>query len=259
MKFDPEAWSFRQTQFGSLDAALIAPVRETPRALVVLCHGFGAPGTDLISLFDNILHLLPDSSPSCAYMFPEGPFSLEEMGIPDGRAWWPLNMAQLMQLAAENRFDAMRNTVPPEIDSARTKLVDAIAACRVHLVSEYKTNAECPIILGGFSQGAMLSVDTLMRGKLTGVAGLIAYSGALICESLWRSAPQSVRGIPFIQSHGRQDQILPFETGKWLNELLLDLGMSGSLLEFDGPHTIPMESMMQTAKLIHVIAMESSS
>ena len=105
----------------------------------------------------------------------------------------------------------------------------------------------------------MLSVDTLMRGGLTGVAGLVAYSGALICESLWRSAPQSFRGLPFIQSHGRQDQILPFETGKWLNELLLDLGMSGSLLEFDGPHTIPVESMMQTAKLIHAIAMESAS
>lgn len=259
MKFDPEAWSFRQSQFGSLDAALIAPVRESPSALIVLCHGFGAPGTDLISLFDNILHLLPDSSPSCCYLFPEGPVSLEDIGIPDGRAWWPLNMAQMMQLAAENRFDAMRDTVPPEIDSARNVLVRTIAACREHLANEYKTTAECPVVLGGFSQGAMLSVDTLLRGGLTGVAGLIAYSGALICEKLWRSAPRPVRGLPFIQSHGRQDQILPFETGKWLNGLLLDLGMSGSLLEFDGPHTIPMESMMQTAKLIHAIAMESAS
>ncbi len=156
MKFDPEAWSFRQTQFGKLDAALIAPVREAPRALVVLCHGFGAPGTDLINLFDSILHFLPESSPSCAYLFPEGPIALDEMGIPDGRAWWPLNMAQMMQLAAENRFSAMRETVPPEIDAARGSLVGAITACQEHLKAEYKTDSACPLILGGFSQGAML-------------------------------------------------------------------------------------------------------
>jgi len=257
MKFDPEAWSFRQSRFGKLDAALIAPVREAPRAIIVLCHGYGAPGTDLISLFDNIIHLLPESSPTCAYLFPEGPVSLDEMGIPDGRAWWPLNMAQMMQLAAQNRFDAMRDTVPPEIDLARTALAGAIAACREQLAKEHKREIEFPIVLGGFSQGAMLSVDTLLRGGLTGIVGLVAYSGALICESLWRSAPQFVQGLPFVQSHGRQDQILPFETGTWLNELLRDLGMSGRLLEFDGPHTIPMESLMQTAKLIHAIAMES--
>lgn len=257
MKFDPEGWSFRQTKFGDLDTAFIAPVHQAPKALVVLSHGFGAPGTDLISLFDAILHQLPDSSPPCAYLFPEGLVSLDELGILDGRAWWPLNMMQMMQMAEENRFDAMRDAVPPEIDAARNALVSSISACREYLKSEFQTATDCPLILGGFSQGAMLSVDTLLRGNIPGVVGLIAYSGALICESHWRAASTSVRGIPFIQSHGRQDPILPFETGRWLNELLVELGMSGSLLEFDGPHTIPNESLLQTAKLIHAIALES--
>jgi phospholipase/carboxylesterase len=257
MKFDPESWSFRQAKFGDLDTALIAPVKQAPKALVVLSHGYGAPGTDLIGLFDTILHQLPESSPHCAYLFPEGLVSLDGLGIPDGRAWWPLNMMQMMQMAEKNRFDAMRDAVPPEIDAARNALVGSISACRDYLKSEFQTVSACPLILGGFSQGAMLSVDTLLRGNIPGVVGLIAYSGALICESLWRAASTSVIGIPFIQSHGRQDPILPFETGCWLNELLVELGMSGSLLEFDGPHTIPNESLLQTAKLIHAIAIES--
>jgi phospholipase/carboxylesterase len=259
MKFDPEAWSFHQPRLGNLETSFIVPHKLPPKLLVVLCHGYGAPGTDLVNLFDDILHLLPDDSPPSAFLFPEGLIDMEEFGLPGGRAWWPLNMAQLMQLATTNRFDEMRNTVPPEIDSARSSLQLCVEEGLSFLAQETQSATKCPVILGGFSQGAMLAVDTLLRGSLPDVVGLIAYSGALICESQWRATERNVQGLPYIQSHGRFDQILPFETGTWLNGLFRDLGMQGSLLEFDGPHGIPQQALMQTAKLVHALSLSSHS
>lgn len=253
MKFEPEAWSLTRPQLGDLNAVLVTPAKAVPKYLLVLCHGFGAPGTDLVNLFDDILYYLPDDAAEFAYLCPEGPVDLEDAGIPGGRAWWRLNMAQLMQMAETNSFDQMRDAVPPELETARLALENAIQLTVQLLQSEHGASETLPVVVGGFSQGAMITTDLTMRGNLANQAGLIAYSGALICESQWRSSDKPVQGLPFIQSHGTLDQILPFETGRWLNDLLRDKGLEGKLLQFDGPHTIPSEAILQTAKLLHSI------
>jgi phospholipase/carboxylesterase len=257
MKFDPEAWVFSRPCLGELETVLISPAKASPKSLVVLCHGFGAPGTDLVNLFDDLLYYLPDESPQFAVLFPAGPIDLEDQGLPGGRAWWRLNMAKLMQMAATNSFHEMRNVEPPEIDDVRSQLVLCIQAALDKLSADHALTSALPVVLGGFSQGAMLSVDTLLRGNLANVSGLFAYSGALICESAWRECSSKVRGLSFVQSHGTQDTVLPFETGQWLHELLKETGMIGGMLRFDGPHTIPTEALMQSAKLLHTINMSN--
>ncbi len=253
MKFDPEEWLFHRPQLGDLDGILIHPAKQSPKTLVVLCHGYGAPGTDLVDLFDHILHCLPEQSAPHAFLFPQGPIDLSSQGLDGGRAWWPINMAMLMQLAMTHSFSEMRETVPPELDHAREALIRCISLASERLHSQFPEATNLPIVLGGFSQGAMLAVDTVIRGGLPNVGGLLVYSGALICESLWRRSEVQLQGLPFVQSHGRQDTILPFETGAWLHQLLIDLGLQGGLLEFDGGHGIPNEVVMQTAKLLHVL------
>lgn len=253
MKFDPEAWSFSRPCLGGLNTAFILPAKESPRYLLTLMHGFGAPGTDLVNLFDDLLYYLPDNAAQFAFLCPEGPIDLEAEGIPGGRAWWPLNMAKLMMMSASNTFDEMRDTIPPELDAARTRVQACIEEARNTIATEFKLESTIPVVIGGFSQGAMLATDTVLRGTLPRVAGLIAYSGALICESQWRKSANAVRNLPLIQSHGRLDNILPFATGQWLYETLSDLGFDGKLLEFDGPHTIPSEAILQTAKMLHSI------
>jgi phospholipase/carboxylesterase len=158
-----------------------------------------------------------------------------------------------MQMAATNSFHEMRNVEPPEIHGVRGQLVHCIQAALDKLCADHALTTELPIVLGGFSQGAMLSVDTLLRGNLANVSGLFAYSGALICESAWRECSSKVSGLSFVQSHGTQDTVLPFETGQWLHDLLKEMGMLGGMLRFDGPHTIPTEALMQSAKLLHTI------
>ena len=46
-----------------------------------------------------------------------------------------------------------------------------------------------------------------------------------------------------LQSHGRQDQILPFAASLWLRDLLVEVGAKMDFIEFKGPHTIPMAAM----------------
>ena len=246
MRFDPDAWFLDRPQLGTLDTVLISPAKSAPASLVVLCHGFGASGSDLLGLFEDILYQLPEDSPKSSFLFPEAPIDLSDEGMYGARAWWRLNMAQLMQMSATNSFDRMRDAVPDGLDEARDLLCECIRQCK-----ENQKWSDVPLVLGGFSQGAMLTVDTALRGSVGPVIGLLVFSGALICESLWlHAARNKPLKVPVVQSHGLVDQVLPISTGRWLHQLLLDIGCTGDLLEFNGPHTIPSEAMELAAKLL---------
>lgn len=246
MRFDPDAWSLHRHTFGTLNCVLITPLKEDPSSLVVLCHGFGASGTDLLGSFEDILYHLPEDCPKSAFLFPEAPIDLSDEGMYGAHAWWRLNMAQLMLMNATNSFDKMKDVVPEGIEEARNALCSCIEECRT--ANKW---SDTPVVLGGFSQGAMLTVETALRGTVKPIVGLIVFSGALICESLWRAAAKDKPlEVPLVQSHGRQDQVLAISTGRWLNGLLRDIGCDGSLFEFDGPHTIPGEGPEQVANML---------
>jgi phospholipase/carboxylesterase len=256
MKFDTDGWYLTRGCWGSLQGILIAPRKNPPTAVVTLCHGFGAPGTDLVPLAEEIVPYLSDGTPAPAFLFPEGPIDLGEIyGMDGANAWWELNMARLAQLAATNDFNALRNEVPPGIDEAREALENCIAEC-----VESQRWESPKMIFGGFSQGSMLAVDLALRSQKHQCEGLILWSGALICESLWqqafteRSDEASPRSIPCFQTHGREDTILPIGTGRALNEFLQSLGIENDYHEFQGPHTIPAIGISGAAKLIDTAA-----
>jgi phospholipase/carboxylesterase len=246
MQFSPDAWKLNRSRFGSLDTVLIQPAKCAPASLIVLSHGYGASGSDLLGLFEEFLAQFPDDKPLPAFLFPEAPIDLSDQGMFGSRAWWPLNMAQFMLMSQTHSFDQMRDAVPEGVDDARDKLCACIRAC-----CESNGWSDTPLVLGGFSQGAILTVDAAIRGGLSNVIGLIVFSGALICETLWRDRiADHPLNLPLVQSHGRSDPILPIETGRWLHGLLRDAGCTGELLEFDGPHTIPYEAITRAASRI---------
>ncbi|MFM8573202.1 MAG: alpha/beta hydrolase [Pirellula sp.] len=247
MKFDAENWYLERRSFASLDSILIAPRGRVPDLLVTLCHGFGAPGSDLVSLAEELVPLLPEGDSKPAFLFPAAPLDMENShGMPNARAWWLINMAKLAQLSAVDNFDALHNEIPPGIDEARTALEDCIEDCL-----SQKQWSSSKIVLGGFSQGAMLSVDTAIRSKRISPVALIAWSGALICESVWEQAYRTrPRSFAVFQSHGRQDMILPISTGRALQSFLKRLTLSVDYAEFSGPHTISTESLEGAARLL---------
>src|SRR3954447_13802462 len=68
-----------------------------PEGAVVLCHGFGAPGDDLVPLYGELLHLQPELARQ-RFIFPEAPLSLG----PGSRAWWLIDFEGLERV---NRGD----------------------------------------------------------------------------------------------------------------------------------------------------------
>lgn len=235
----------RQT-IGSLDCVVIHPSDpDLPiTAVAVFCHGFGAGGDDLVGLASELLQIAAPRE-GIVLVFPAAPLSLDDQGIPGGRAWWLLSLQRLIAALEAGHFEQVREEEPPGIDEARQQLSETIEL----LLTKYQLDAS-RLLLGGFSQGAMLAMDTALRGLPQPPAQLCLFSGALICERKWKPHAQRLAKIGILQSHGRFDQILPLQTGLWLRDFCTAAGASVDFIEFDGPHTIPFECIERTGKLL---------
>ncbi len=235
------------TQIGRLNCQVVDFADGEPELVVVLCHGFGAPGTDLVSLGQYIVQLDPQLNGRVRFVFPAAPLSLDDQGIPGGRAWWPLDMVKLQMAMATGEFRDLRNDHPEELPAAREKLLA--------LIDEVRGRTGLPmskIVLGGFSQGSMLSSDIALRLD-DPPAALCVWSGTLLCEDTWRGLAAKRGPLRVLQSHGRTDPILPFEASLWLRDLFRDSGFEIEFIEFNGTHTIPYEAMASFVQMLESI------
>lgn len=220
------------------------PDGKSPQVLVVLCHGYGAPGTDLVGLAGEILRLRPELKASVRFVFPAGILSLDEQGLYGGRAWWQIDINRLISAVEAGEFTALRTENPDGLARSRaqlTKLIETLQAETSLPMSK--------IVLGGFSQGAMLTTDVALR-LAERPGGLAVFSGALLAEEHWRELAQNRGPMPVVQTHGTLDQILPCAAGEWLRDLLQDAGLPVEFARFQGPHTIPLEGIEMLAALL---------
>ena len=104
------------------------------------------------------------------------------------------------------------------------------------------------LVIGGFSQGTIISVEFLLQTSQS-CAGALLLSGSLMAQQRWQNAVADV-STPFLQTHGLNDDTLPFSGAKALYELLIDKGFRGTFAHFDGGHTIPQRQMDQAAELL---------
>lgn len=240
---------YTQTNHGSLQC-IEAQTGEQPTIAVILCHGYGADGEDLASLAQPLAQWLEGSADQFKFVFPNAPFSPPEFAAFGGRAWWPLNMERLLALSQANKFSELHDVEPPGIDLATRQLAECVQSV-LDSLPEYSSYA-----LGGFSQGAMVSLNAALRTDIPVPECLIQFSGTLICQPQWQ-AELSVGRLAttrVLQSHGRWDTILPFSSAMSLHELLEGHCQSNQFMAFDGPHTIPMEALMQLAVKLKLLA-----
>jgi phospholipase/carboxylesterase len=101
------------------------------------------------------------------------------------------------------------------------------------------------LVLGGFSQGAMLSLDIALRSSRA-LAGVVLLSGTHIASEEWAGRLESRRGLPVFMSHGQADALLPFSISERLRDALAAHGMEVEWMPFRGGHEIP-ESVIEGA------------
>lgn len=228
----------RSAEWGGLNAQIVEP--DAPERIelnVILSHGYGAPGADLVPLATMLHRFAPELQQRARFIFPEAPLDLEEIGMPGGRAWWHLDIWKLQEAVATGNYRDLPNESPEGLPAARNALMsllkDVIGDTGIPLSST---------VLGGFSQGAMLSTDvTLHLPQAPG--GLIILSGTLLNQSVWMDRLKHRTGLPVLQSHGHQDPLLPFDIAIRLRDALQSAGNPVEFHEFSGGHEIPFEVM----------------
>ena len=165
-------------------------------------------------------------------MFPEGPLSLS-MGYGDSRAWWLIDIARLEADRAAGRLRDLSAEVPKGLPQARQALETFLTTLPRVMPIDYKKT-----IIGGFSQGAMITCDLVMRTAFP-FSGLVQLSGSLLAKQDWRPSVGKRACLPVFQSHGTQDPILPYVMAERLRDELIHAGLSVEWYSFRGGHEIP--------------------
>jgi phospholipase/carboxylesterase len=170
-----------------------------PRHLVVLVHGYGANGEDLISLADALGEYLPDTY----FIAPNAPTPLEySFG---GYQWFPIR-----EISEEAMMAGVERAAPVLND-----FID-------HLLLQHSLTLDRVALLG-FSQGTMLSLYTMLRRDKP-CAGVVGFSGLLMGS---QSLPQDIRSRPPVcLVHGTADQVVPFHFMAEAEDALKAFGVS---------------------------------
>jgi phospholipase/carboxylesterase len=170
-----------------LEGPALEPHSGAARRLVVILHGFGADGHDLISIGAQWARVLPDA----AFMAPHAHEPCEYM--PSGRQWF--------RLTDRNPHERWTGAcaAAPVIDA----FLDAELAAR--------GLDDSALALAGFSQGAMMALHVGLRRRKP-PAAILAYSGALIgperlADATAGRAPADWPPIMLI--HGSHDDVVP--------------------------------------------------
>jgi phospholipase/carboxylesterase len=205
--------------------------------VAVMLHGFGAPADDLIPLAEV---LAPPGS--VRFAFPGAPLTLPGMWG-GGRAWWMIDVGRFERVTPDSMRELSDET-PAGIDEAR----EQVMAMLVELEAELGVSGD-RVVLGGFSQGAMLSCDVALRGARP-LAGLMLMSGVMLSRPEWTARMPERAGLPVFQSHGRQDPLLPFQLAAELRDAMQAAGLAVDWLEFSGGHEIPLDVVKRASAFL---------
>lgn len=214
---------------GPLAAVVIPPKSgDKPERDLVLLHGFGAPGTDLVGLERAITTNVPTR-----FIYLQAPHTLDgQTGPHAGRAWWHIDMMALHIARMTGALEELAGHKPDGLDEARHLLGEALTALESELGLEFERT-----VLGGFSQGAMLSCDYSLRCQSPPEA-LLQLSGTVLCESEWLPLMRERAGLKVFQSHAPDDMVLPFALAERHRDNLLRAGAEVEFVAFRGGHGI---------------------
>jgi len=94
VKLSELVYRAKRERLGKLDCVVVQPDGVDPiEKVAVFCHGFGAPGDDLVGIAQELLSESGSESPM-QLIFPAAPLSLDAQGMPGARAWWLLSVAR---------------------------------------------------------------------------------------------------------------------------------------------------------------------
>jgi phospholipase/carboxylesterase len=153
-----------------------------PGEIILLLHGYGSNGADLLGLAPLWRH----ARPHALFVAPNAPERCT--GVPGGFQWWALTEISRAGIAA-----------------GAARAAPALDAYIDGLLAEHRLGAD-RLVLVGFSQGTMMALHVGIRREAQ-VAGIVAYSGMLADNGKLAADVRSKP--PILLIHGASDPVVP--------------------------------------------------
>ena len=169
----------------SLNTVILEPLSKTkPKNAVILCHGYGGDGKDISILAGYWKSYLPDT----IFICPDAPEKCD--ASPSGFQWFDLIDQTPEQILSKSLVAEIK----------LNKLIDEVKEKNNLLANQ--------IVIGGFSQGCMISLQTGIKRK-DKINSIIGYSGKIInTEHLEKNI---VSRPNIILMHGDIDQVVSID------------------------------------------------
>lgn len=194
---------------------------SSPKALVVLFHGYGSNGNNLLPLAE-IFDL-----PRFFFWFPQGNERCESHQ--SGRQWFSLQ-------GIESARDWTSETLLQRLEKASQLFIQSL--------QEGIGSFTGPIFVGGFSQGAALAYHVGLFGMP--VAGILGFSGFYTLRQAPRFRP------PLFWCHGDRDEVVPFAKMEEAEVSFAQYGLSFTKCVIpNGGHSIDNRGIQQARLFLH--------
>lgn len=199
-----------------LNGPRLPPARGTATHLIVLCHGYGADGNDLIGLAPHWQRFVP----TAAFAAPNAP----ERCPGAGYQWFPLSRLDPLEVrrGVEQASSALESFLESELERL------ALDSNRLMLV--------------GFSQGTMLSLHVGLRRARKPLA-ILGYSGMLAAAETLPVLGEDTPPVMLV--HGDADTMIPPQA---LFAAAAVLGRAGALVRWhlsrDVAHSIDPDGLL---------------
>lgn len=170
---------------------------NAPKSAIILLHGLGADGENLIGLAPFMALNFPDT----IFISPNAPFQFDM--YPVGYQWFSLT-----------------DRTPSKVLAGVQKAAPILDQFIDEVLKEYNLT-EDKLALIGFSQGTMTGLYAAMRRDKK-LAGVVGFSGRLLGEDLIAAEAKSKPEVCLI--HGEEDDVVPFDSMAHAEEHLKDHG-----------------------------------
>jgi phospholipase/carboxylesterase len=186
------------------------PAARDPAGALVLFHGRGTSEHDLVPLLDML-----DPERRLVGLTPRGPLSLP----PGGAHWYAVARIGFPDPAT---FHATYEAVAAWLDAAVAN--EGVPMQRT--------------VVGGFSQGAVMSYALGLGGGRPAPAGIVALSGFVPTVEGFELDLTSRAELPVAIGHGEYDPIIGVEWGQEARDRLTEAGLDLTYREYPLPHSV---------------------
>lgn len=223
--------------FGPSEIVFATPrSTDAPAELtLVWLHGLGADNRDFLPLADEILH---QDGPVCRLVMPNAP--VRELTLHPGyplRGWYDLR---------SHTIDENEDVLGIRESAARVSA----------LIDELEANGipRRRIVLGGFSQGAAISLYAGLRLSAP-IGGIAALSGYLpLAQRLYSEATAAGRATPVFMAHGVFDSVVSPVTAERSASVIREVAPAFSWKTYDMEHEVGGEELYDLGRFLRSVA-----